>query len=178
MITIHDKTFQLYISQSEIQTAIHKLATQLEVDLKDQNPLFVAILNGAFVFAADLMRALPFDAPINFIKTQSYVGTTSSGTVQTVLGLNENIEGRTVVILEDIIDTGHTLKKLLQILTDKGAASVKVVALLQKPDALQHNDLEVDYIGIEIPNKFVVGYGLDYDGLGRGFADIYQLKEN
>lgn len=177
MITIHNKTFQLYIPQSDIQVAVNRIAKKMEADLEYKDPLFIAILNGAFVFAADLMRALPFDAPINFIKTQSYIGTSTTGTVQTVLGLNESIEGRTVVIVEDIVDTGHTLKKLLQILTEKGAASVKVAALLQKPDALQYSDLQVDYVGMEIPNKFVVGYGLDYDGLGRGFSDIYQLKE-
>ncbi|MEZ4884622.1 MAG: hypoxanthine phosphoribosyltransferase [Chitinophagales bacterium] len=177
MIKIHDKTFQLYISESEIQAAVKQLAKKIDADLRNQNPLFIAILNGAFVFAADLMRAISFDAPINFIKTQSYVGTTSSGTVQTVLGLNESIEGRTVVIVEDIVDTGHTLKRLLQILTEKGADSIKIAAFLQKPEALQHPDLIADYVGIEIPDKFVVGYGLDYDGLGRGLADIYQLQE-
>ncbi|MFK7907039.1 MAG: hypoxanthine phosphoribosyltransferase [Chitinophagales bacterium] len=177
MITIHDKTFEPYISHTEIQTVIQRLAVEMEKDLKDKNPLFVAILNGAFVFAADLMRALNFDADITFVKTQSYVGTTSTGTVQTVLGLTQNIEGRTIVIVEDIVDTGHTLKQLLQIFQEKGAADVKVAALLQKPDALQYSDLETHYIGMEIPNKFVVGYGLDYDGLGRGFAGIYQLKE-
>ncbi len=178
MIQLHDKQFELFIPKTDIQAAVERMAVEMEADLQYKNPLFITVLNGAFIFAADLMRALTFDAPIHFIKTQSYIGTTSSGLVNLVLDLNEDITDRTVVIIEDIVDTGHTLKKLLQILYGKGAASVKIASFLQKPDALQHPELEVDYVGISIPNKFVVGYGLDYDGLGRSFRDIYQLKED
>jgi hypoxanthine phosphoribosyltransferase len=173
-IQIHDKTFKSYISEEAIQEKVRELASSLNRDYQDKNPIFIAILNGAFIFAADLFKSLIIDAEISFIKLASYKGMKSSGQVITAIGLDIEIYDRHVVILEDIVDTGKTLYEFLPQLWHQQPASIKIVALLHKPDASAY-PLKVDYAGFEIPDKFVVGYGLDYNGLGRNTAAIYQL---
>jgi hypoxanthine phosphoribosyltransferase len=175
-LRIHDKTFTPYISEDEIREKVNELAASLNRDYKDKNPIFIAILNGAFIFAADLFKSLHIDAEISFIKLASYKGMKSSGQVITAIGLDIELFNRHVVILEDIVDTGKTLNEFLPQLWHQQPASLKVVALLHKPEATVF-PLKVDYTGFEIPDKFVVGYGLDYNGLGRNTASIYQLFE-
>jgi hypoxanthine phosphoribosyltransferase len=176
ILQIHGKTFKPYISEEAIQTKVSELAVSLSRDYQDKNPIFIAILNGAFIFAADLFKSLRIDAEISFIKLASYKGMKSSGQVITAIGLDIEIFNRHVVILEDIVDTGKTLHEFLPQLWHQQPASLKIVALLHKPDAAAY-PYKVDYTGFEIPDKFVVGYGLDYNGLGRNTAAIYQLFE-
>ena len=173
-IQIHDKIFEPYISEAEIQAAIAKVATEIERDYSDKNPVVVAVLNGSFMFASDLMKTLAFDCEISFVKVKSYVGTESSGDLKQMIGLDTDIKGRDVLVLEDIVDTGNTVVKLMALLREKGVASAEIVTLLHKPDAMMH-DFDPKYVGISIPNKFVVGYGLDYDGLGRNYREIYVI---
>ncbi len=175
-LQIHDKLFKPYISEKAIRDKVVELAAALDHDYKDKNPIFIAILNGAFIFAADLFKSLTIDAEISFIKLASYKGMKSSGQVITAIGLDIEIFDRHVVILEDIVDTGKTLNEFLPQLWHQQPASLKIVALLHKPDATVY-PLKVDYTGFEIPDKFVVGYGLDYNGRGRNTASIYQLFE-
>lgn len=152
------------------------MGTELSETYKDKNPIFLSVLNGAFMFAADLLRACPIACELNFVKLSSYEGTATTGQVQTVIGLDKNIEGRHIIILEDIIDTGTTMHHFLKTIARFKPASVRLVTLLFKPDALVH-DLNIDSVGFEIPNKFVVGYGLDYNEQGRNIKSIYQLVE-
>jgi hypoxanthine phosphoribosyltransferase len=175
-LQIHDKSFIPYISEEEIRGKISELATTLNREYADKNPIFIAVLNGAFIFAADLFKSLTIDAEISFIKLASYKGMKSSGQVITAIGLDIELFNRHVVILEDIVDTGKTLHEFLPQLWHQQPASLKIVALLHKPEATVY-PLTVDYKGFEIPDKFVVGYGLDYNGLGRNTASIYQLFE-
>ncbi|MGB1206661.1 MAG: hypoxanthine phosphoribosyltransferase [Chitinophagales bacterium] len=175
MIQIHGKQFELYLSQSQIATAVQQIAEKINADYQDEKVLLVAVLNGSFIFVADLMRCLKVDCQIEFIKTKSYEGMKSTGNVKMVLGLDMDLQDRHVVLLEDIVDTGNTLATLLDIFEKQQPKSLKVATLLFKSEALQHKDLPIDYIGIDIPNKFVVGYGLDYDDCGRQYADIYQV---
>ncbi len=175
-VKIHDKTFKPYISEESIREKVAELAGALNRDYKGKNPIFISILNGAFIFAADLFKSLTIDAEISFIKLASYKGMKSSGQVITAIGLDTEIFDRHVVILEDIVDTGKTLHEFLPQLWHQQPASLKIVALLHKPEATVY-PLKVDYTGFEIPDKFVVGYGLDYNGLGRNTAAIYQLLE-
>jgi hypoxanthine phosphoribosyltransferase len=175
-IRIHDKNFKPYITAEAIQKKVTELAEALNRDYKDKNPVFIAILNGSFIFAADLFKELTIDAEISFIKLASYKGMKSGGQVITSIGLDTEIFGRHVVIIEDIVDTGKTMNEFLPQLLHQQPASLKIVALLHKPEAKLH-PITVDYTGFEIPDKFVVGYGLDYDGLGRNTASIYQLLE-
>ncbi len=175
-VQIHDKTFKPYISEEEIRSKVKELAAALNQDYQDKNPIFIAVLNGAFIFAADLFKCLTIDAEISFIKLASYKGMKSSGQVITAIGLDIELYNRHVVILEDIVDTGKTLYEFLPQLWHQQPASLKIVALLHKPEASVYL-LKVDYAGFEIPDKFVVGYGLDYNGLGRNTAAIYQLLE-
>jgi len=178
MITIHDKNFELFISRQQIQDAVNSVARAIDRDFKGQTPLLIPMLNGAFIFAADLMRALTIDSEVAFIKASSYQGTNSSGNVLFDFPINSNgLHNRSIIIVEDIIDTGHTIAQLLPQLAKYRPVSVKVACLLHKPEALLHPDLPIDYCGINIENKFVVGYGLDYDGLGRNYPDIYQLAQ-
>lgn len=174
MIQILDKTFEPYISSNEIQNYIEHIAKKLDEDYKDKNPLMLGILNGSFMFASDLMKALSIDPEISFIKLASYEGTSSTGTVQELIGVNEDIENRHIIIIEDIVDTGNTLEKIIGLLEAQKVASVEIVTLLYKPEAYTKSH-EVKYVGTEIPNKFVVGYGLDYDGKGRSLKEIYQI---
>jgi hypoxanthine phosphoribosyltransferase len=173
-IQLHGKTFDTYLSEEEIQQQVRRIAGELNKDYKDRRPLFIAILNGSFMFAADLFKYLTIDAEISFIKLASYKGMKSSGNVITAIGLEMDLFGREVVIVEDIVDTGKTLHQFLPKLHHQQPKSMKIAALLHKPDALQY-PLQIDYLGFSIPNKFVVGYGLDFDGLGRNYKEIYQL---
>jgi hypoxanthine phosphoribosyltransferase len=175
-LQINNKIFKPYISEVAIQEKISEMAASLNHDYQDKKPIFIAILNGAFIFAADLFKSLTIDAEISFIKLASYKGMKSSGQVITAIGLDIEIFDRHVVILEDIVDTGKTLNEFLPQLWHQQPASLKIVALLHKPEATVY-PLKVDYTGFEIPDKFVVGYGLDYNGLGRNTAAIYQLFE-
>ena len=176
MIQLHDKIFELYISSEEIQKIIAQISSKMSV-LKNDNPHFIVVLNGSFLFAADLLKQLDFDAEVSFIKLQSYEGTKSTGTVTEVLGLQANISNRTVIVLEDIVDTGITLEKIYSILESKNPKEIQIATLLFKPTAYQKK-LDIHYIGKEIPNEFVVGYGLDYKELGRTLPQIYKLKNN
>lgn len=173
-VKLHEKIFDTYLSEQEIQEKVKGIADQINKDYKDKRPLFIAILNGSFMFAADLFKYLTIDAEISFIKLVSYKGMKSSGNVITSIGLETELFGREVIIVEDIVDTGKTLHEFLPKLDHQQPKSLKIAALLHKPEALQF-PLQIDYLGFTIPNKFVVGYGLDYDGLGRNFKEIYQL---
>lgn len=175
-IRVHDKQFEPYLTANEINTRIKVLAKQLDKDYAGKKPLFIAILNGSFIFAADLFKELTMDAEICFIKLASYKGTKSSGQVITAIGLDTDLFGRDVIIVEDIVDTGKTLSEFLPQLRHQQPASMKIVALLHKPEATVF-PIPIDYLGFSIPNKFVVGYGLDYDGLGRNIPEIYKLVE-
>ena len=175
-ITLHDKTFDTYISDAQIQEKIKLIAEQLNSDYAGKKPLFIAILNGSFMFAADLFKYITIDAEICFIKLASYKGMKSSGNVVTAIGLDQDIYGRDVVILEDIVDTGKTLHEFLPKLEHQQPRSLKIATLLHKPEATKF-PLQIDYLGFTIPNKFVVGYGLDYDGLCRNLKEIFQLTE-
>jgi hypoxanthine phosphoribosyltransferase len=175
-IRVHDKTFVPYLSAVTIADKVKLLAAQISEDYEGKKPLFIAVLNGSFLFAADLFRNLTIEAEISFIKLASYKGTTSTGNVVTAIGLEESLHERHVILVEDIIDTGKTLHGFLPQLQHQGTASIRVAALLTKPEALLY-PVHADYSGFEIPNKFVVGYGLDYDGLGRNIPEIYQLDQ-
>ncbi len=175
-IQLHDKSFDTYLSEQEIQAKIKDIAEQLNQDYKNKRPLFIAILNGSFMFAADLFKHLTIDAEVCFIKLASYKGVKSSGNVITAIGLDQDVFEREVVIVEDIVDTGKTLHQFLPKLEHQQPKSLKIAALLHKPEATQF-PLRIDYVGFRIPNKFVVGYGLDYDGLGRNLKEIYQLAD-
>jgi hypoxanthine phosphoribosyltransferase len=174
-IQVLDKTFEPYLKEAAIQEKITELAAQLNKDYAGKRPLFLSILNGSFLFTADLFKQITIEAEVSFIKLASYKGTSSTGNVITAIGLDTNVKDRHIVILEDIIDTGKTLHHYLPQLDSMQPASVKIAVLLNKKEALQY-PVKVDYACFDIPNKFVVGYGLDYDGLGRNSKDIYQLK--
>jgi hypoxanthine phosphoribosyltransferase len=171
-IQIHDLHFAPLISASNLQQRISAIGSALTARLGDTQPLFISILSGSFVFASDLMRA--FDAPceVGFVKLSSYKGTHTTGSVQNVMGLDKDIKGRHLIVVEDIVDTGRTLHFFIGYLREQEPASITVVTLLRKPDAAQF-DVQVDYVGYDIEDRFVVGYGLDYDGLGRNLPAIY-----
>jgi len=171
-----DNEIVSFIAEATIQNKIKDLAQQISADYKDKRPLFIAILNGSFIFASDLFKQLEIEAEICFIKLASYKGTKSTGHVVTAIGLDTDIKGRHVVILEDIIDTGKTLHDFLPQLENQQPASLRIAVLLHKPEATKYH-FPIDYTCFSIPNKFVVGYGLDYDGLGRNIREIYQLHE-
>ena len=175
-IRVHDKEFEPYLESEKIQHRIRELAAAIDRDYVDKRPLFIAILNGSFMFASDLFKNLSIEAEICFIKLASYKGTRSSGQVITAIGLDIDLVGRDVVIIEDIVDTGKTLSEFLPQLRHQQPASLKIVALLHKPDATVF-PIKIDYVGFSIPDKFVVGYGLDYNGLGRNIREIYRLTE-
>jgi hypoxanthine phosphoribosyltransferase len=177
VIQVHDKKFRPYISAEEIQVRIKAVAEDMNKDYEGMRPIFIAILNGSFMFASDLFKYVTIEAEICFIKLASYKGTKSTGNVITSIGLDEPLQGRHVVIIEDIVDTGNTLNKFLPQLHVQQPASLKIASLLQKPEALEH-PIVIDYLGFSVPNKFLLGFGLDYDGLGRNIAEIYQLVED
>lgn len=176
IIRVHDKEFEPYLTAEEIHARIRIIAAQINKDYAGKKPLFIAILNGAFMFASDLFKEITIDAEICFIKLASYKGTKSSGHVITAIGLDMDIIGREVIIVEDIVDTGKTLNEFLPQLQHQQPASMSIAALLHKPEATVY-PLKIDYLGFTIPNKFVVGYGLDYDGLGRNIGELYRLCE-
>ena len=176
MIHLHDKTFEPFISSEEIDFAIANMAKQMDDDFFDEIPVFVGILNGSFMVLSDLMKHYRGMCEVSFMKLSSYEGTESTNTVKQLIGINENLEGRTVVIVEDIVDTGNTIEELKAIFKDKKVKHLKIATLFFKPEAYK-KDIKIDYIGIRIPNKFIVGFGLDYDGLGRNLADVYQLAQ-
>lgn len=175
-IKVHDKTFDIYLPEAQIQEKIKALADQINNDYAGKKPLFIPILNGSFMFASDLFKYITIDAEISFIKLASYKGMKSTGNIITAIGLDQDLFGRDIIIVEDIVDTGKTLTEFLPQLQHQQPASLKIAALLHKPDALKY-PLTIDYLGFTIPNKFVVGYGLDYDGLGRNLKEIYQVVE-
>ena len=176
-IQVNDKKFIPYITAAEISDRIKILAGQINKDYEGKRPIFIAILNGSFMFASDLFKEVNIDAEICFIKLASYKGTRSTGNVITSIGLDEPLKDRHVVIIEDIVDTGNTLHKFLPQLHNQQPATLKIAALLHKPEALEHKDLVIDYLGFNVPNKFLLGFGLDYDGLGRNIPEIYQLTD-
>jgi len=175
-VKIHDKIFTSYISPEDIRRRVSLIARQINNDLEGRDILFLGILNGSFMFIADLYREITIASAISFLKLSSYLGTQTTGSIKELIGLNENIAGKTVVVVEDIIDTGRTLNDIIKDLKAKGASSIVVVTLLYKPQAYD-GDHGIDYIGFEIPNDFVVGYGLDYDGFGRNLPGIYRIVE-
>ncbi|MDD2512663.1 MAG: hypoxanthine phosphoribosyltransferase [Proteiniphilum sp.] len=175
VITIKDREFELFIEQEVIEQGIRRIASQINADLEGKNPLFLAVLNGAFMFAGELMKEVTIPSEITFVRLASYHGTTAADDVKEVLGLNEGIEGRCVVIVEDIVDSGNTMVSLLEQMKVHRPKEVKIATLLFKPAALRQK-LHLDYVALEIPNDFIVGYGLDYDGYGRNLKDIYKVK--
>ncbi|MGI8636730.1 MAG: hypoxanthine phosphoribosyltransferase [Segetibacter sp.] len=176
-IQVHDKSFIPYLSEEEIIEKVRQLAQTISNDYKGKRPLFISILNGSFMFSADLFKFLTIEAEICFIKLASYKGTKSSGQVITAIGLDTDITGRDIIILEDIIDTGKTISQFLPQVFNQQPSSLKIAVLLHKPDATVH-PVTIHYTCFSIPNKFVVGYGLDYNGLGRNLSQLYQLKED
>ena len=174
IIKVHDKEFIPYLTAEEIDEQVTRIAAEINRDYHGRKPLFIAILNGAFIFAADLFKQIDIEAQIAFIKLASYKGVKSTGNVITAIGLDAELYGRDVIIIEDIVDTGKTLSQFLPQLEHQHPASLKIAALLHKPDAMVH-PIKIDYLGFTIPNKFVLGFGLDYDGLGRNIKEIYQL---
>ncbi|MGE4586553.1 MAG: phosphoribosyltransferase [Mangrovibacterium sp.] len=176
-ITIVDKEFELFIPYEKIRSVVERIAEEMNETLEGKNPLFLCILNGSFMFAAEIFKRISLlDAEISFVKLASYSGTRSSGEVRELIGLNEDLSGRTVVILEDIVDTGITIEKTIGQIRAKNPAEVQVASLLLKPDALIRK-VKLDYVGLEIPNDFIVGYGLDYEGRGRNLIDIYRVVQ-
>jgi len=176
VITLKDKKFATSIPSEKIQKEICRIAEEINRDLKGEEPLFLSVLNGSFMFSADLMKHITLPCQISFVKLASYEGISSTGKITEVIGLSESIQGRTVVILEDIVDTGCTMQRLLQTLGTRNPKEIKIATLLVKPDKLTI-DLTIDYAAMSIPNDFIVGYGLDYDGYGRNYPDIYTLIE-
>lgn len=174
-VQLHDKEFTIYLQENEIQGAIETLAARINQEYKDKKPLFLAVLNGSFMFAADLLKEITIPCEISFIKLASYQNTQSTGIVKELVGLNEELTDRNLIILEDIVDTGHTVSGLLEKLKDRATASIEIACLLLKPTCLQH-PLQIKYVALSIPNDFVVGYGLDYNGLGRNLRHLYKLK--
>lgn len=175
-IKVNDKVFKVFIKADTIDAAIQKLADSINKDTSEELPLFLVVLNGAFMFAADLLKRVTVECNVSFVKLASYSGTQSTNQVRELIGLNESIKGRSVIVLEDIIDTGNTLNVLLNSLHSYEAGKVRIATLLYKPDAFQ-GDYAIDYVGIEIPNDFIIGYGLDYDGFARNLPDIYKIVD-
>ena len=175
-ISVLDKKFRLYIPQNDIENSIQKVADRINEDMRDKNPLFVVILNGAFMFASELFKRITIDCEICFVKLSSYEATHSTGEVRQLIGIDRSIENRNVVIVEDIVDTGHTIHFTLDYLKNKNVADVKIASLFFKPKAFQYK-YPLDYVAMNIENEFIVGYGLDYNQQGRNLPDVYILDE-
>jgi len=175
-VKILDKTFRTSIPESEILQRVKAVAERINHDMAGKNPLLLAVLNGSFIFAADLIREITIPSEISFVKLASYEGTSSTGKIKEVLGINEDLTGRTVIIVEDIVDTGRTMQRMIESLGTRNPASIHICTLLVKPDKLEV-DLNIEYAALEIPNDFIVGYGLDYDQQGRNLRDIYTIVE-
>ena len=174
-IKIKDKEFVPMISEAEIKERVKAVAQQISKDMEGKNPLLLAVLNGSFVFAADLMREITIPCEISFVKLASYQGTTSTGKVKEVIGINEDLSGRTIIIVEDIVESGLTMKRMIESIGTRNPESVNICTLLLKPDRLK-TDLDIKYVAFSIPNDFILGYGLDYDQQARGLKDIYVFK--
>lgn len=175
-VRLHDLSFEQFITEREVEEAVQRLADQLRRKYEGERPLFIGVLNGSFFFATELLKRLPIECEITFVKVASYHGTSSTGRVLDLIGLNERIEGRHVVVVEDIVDTGNTVRHILSALEEHHPASVSIATLLFKPDAYKH-DRPIEHVAIRIPNAFVVGSGLDHDGLGRNLTGIYRIIE-
>jgi len=176
LIQLHDLQFEPFISEDKITRSIEKVAEQINRDFKDENPVFLGVLNGAFMVASEIIKRFKGNCEVTFVKLGSYEGTSTSGSVETLIGLSHSLEGRRVVVIEDIVDTGNTLAAIDKILLEHKVAEYRIATLFLKPDAYK-KDYKIDYTGMEIPNDFIVGYGLDYDGLGRNLTQVYKLKE-
>lgn len=176
IVHIHNRPFRLFISHEDIQQKIRILAGEMARDYQGKCPLFISVLTGAFMFTSDLMKHFPLDCEIAFTRLSSYSGTTSTGTISTVLGVKEELKGRHLIVVEDIVDSGNTLASFLPQLQSHEPASIAIASLLVKPEAMKH-DLDIRYRGFDISNEFIVGYGLDYDGHGRNLQDIYQVTD-
>lgn len=168
------KEFRVYMPAEEIQKRIKQLGAELTEDYQDKDPIFLGILNGCFMFVADLFKHLGMDCTITFVKLASYKGTTSTGNIVTAIGLEESLHNKDIIIVEDIVDTGNTMEAFLKTLAEKEPKSVRICTLLSKPE-VHKNRIKLDYVGFDIPDKFVIGYGLDYDGYGRNLPDLYKI---
>ena len=175
-VKIKDKTFKTSISEEEIRKRVKQLAQRISQDMAGKNPLLISVLNGSFIFAADLLREITIPCEISFVKLASYEGILSTGKIKEIMGLNEDISGRTVIIVEDIVDTGRTMRRMLDSLSVRRPAEVHICTLFVKPDKLEV-PLDIEYVAFSIPNDFIVGYGLDYDGQGRALKEIYPLSD-
>ncbi|RRQ49341.1 adenylate kinase [Maribacter algicola] len=176
MIRLHDKYFKPFLSEKQILGAIQRMAQEIAVDYKDDTPIFVGVLNGAFMFVSDFLKEYPYSCEVSFVKLSSYQGLTSTGIVETLLDVPDNIEGRSIIILEDIIDTGRTLQKLVHLFSNTKVKEFKIASLFYKAE-VYNGEYAIDYVGLEIPDKFIVGYGLDYKELGRNLREVYQLNQ-
>lgn len=176
MIQLHDKQFVPFISAKEIDFAIAKMVALIEDDFADETPVFIGVLNGSFMVVSDFMKKYKKPCELSFIKMASYEGTSTTNDIKQLIGLNQDLSGRTVVVIEDIVDTGNTLVELKELFKKQNVKRFKIATLFFKPEAYK-KEVKIDYVGIRIPNKFIVGYGLDYDGLGRNLPEVYQLKE-
>jgi len=176
MIEVKDKKFIPYLTEDQLAEKITELGSRINRDYKGKKPVLLGILNGAFMFLSDLAKSIDIPVEIQFVKIASYESFSSTGKVKDLIGLNIDLEGREVIVVEDIVDTGFSMKHVLSLVSDKNPVNISIATLLLKPDALQEK-LDIAYVGFEIPNKFVVGYGLDYDGYGRNLKEIYQLNE-
>ncbi len=177
IVKIKDKMFETSIPEAEIKSRVKALAEQISRDMEGRNPLLLAVLNGSFIFAADLMREMTIPCEISFVKLASYEGTTSTGKIKEVIGINEDLTNRTVIIVEDIVESGLTMKRMIESLGTRNPESVHICTLLLKPDRLK-TQLDIEYVAFKIPNDFILGYGLDYDQQGRNLKDIYTIKED
>jgi len=176
VIQLHNKKFEIFIAEEEIHFAIEAMAKQIEADFYDDVPVFIGVLNGSFMVVSDLLKKYNQPCEVSFVKMASYEGTQTTNAVKQLIGLNQNLEGRSVIIVEDIVDTGNTITELKALLKQHHIKHFKIATLFLKADAYT-KDIKLDYVGIRIPDKFIVGYGLDYDGLGRNLKDVYQLSE-
>ncbi len=175
-IKIKDKEFELFLPEEEITRQIKRVASSIEKDLDGKDPLFICVLNGAFMFASELLKNISIPCEIVFVRMASYKGTSSTGVLKEIYGLDEDIRGRTIVVIEDIVDTGHTISLVVDQLACDNPWEIKIATLLFKPGALQY-DVKPDYVALEIPNDFVVGYGLDYNGYGRNIPALYTIRK-
>ena len=177
-IKLHDKRFKVCMTAAQIDEAVSRVARELNEDLKDiDTPIFLSVLNGSFMFTADLLRKVEINSDVVFVRLASYDGTSSTGSVKQIMGLTKSVEGKSVIVIEDIVETGNTIEEMYKILKDAGAADIKICTLLFKPQAYRKN-IKIDYAALQIPNDFIVGYGLDYNQLGRQYKDIYVLDES
>ncbi|MBP3586519.1 MAG: hypoxanthine phosphoribosyltransferase [Paludibacteraceae bacterium] len=176
-VEVQGKIFEKYITAQQIEDAVYKVAQQINKDYAGKEPLFIVVLNGAFIYAADLFRKIELPSQVTFVRLQSYSGMETSGNVREMIGLNEDVEGRDVIVVEDIIDTGTSMKHFMESLKAKGVRSIALTTMLFKPDALLYKEATPKYIGIEIPKDFIVGYGMDLDGYARNLDAIYVIKK-